>query len=382
MNMKNSERVLNILKNPERLLSNILISNNFVNMGIVVISTFITLQIFSFTSEPFLGFILQVAIVAAMILLIGEIIPKLYASHYALRFTLLMSYPLMVIGKILYPFSTLLLKSTSFINKKLTLKKTGISMDELSQVVDMTTGVMTEDKKILKSIVKFSNIEVNDVMRPRLDVVAADIESDFSLLLQIINESGYSRIPVYSQSFDNLNGILYVKDLLPFLDRPDQFKWQELLRPCYYVPQTKKVNALLEEFLEKKIHMAIVVDEYGGTEGIVTLEDVLEEIVGEISDESDEIESFYTKLDDNNYIFDAKVLLKDFFEIIQVQENIFDHIRGDADTLAGLILEVRGEIPPLNDIITIKNLTFTITSADTRRIKKVKVNINKSINND
>jgi gliding motility-associated protein GldE len=376
MNTKSSGRVLKILRNPERFLANILIGNNFVNVSIVIVSTFVSLRTFDFSTEPVLGFLIQVVVVTALILLVGEIIPKIYANHNAVKVSLRMSYPITVIGNILYPFSSLLLKSSSFINKKLTLKKIGISMDDLSEVVDMTTGVVTEDKKILKSIVKFSNIEVSDVMRPRLDVVAVEIGTSFPRLVQVINESGYSRIPVFTQSFDNLNGILYVKDLLPFLDKPEDFRWQELLRSCYYVPQTKKINALLQEFLRKKIHMAVVVDEYGGTEGIVTLEDVLEEIVGDITDESDEIESHFTRLDENNYLFNAKVLLNDFYKIVQAPEDIFDNMRGDADTIAGLILEVRGEIPHPNDIIIIKNFTFTITSADARKIKKVKVSIN------
>lgn len=252
-------------------------------------------------------------------------------------------------------------------------------MIDLSEALDLTTGVITEEKKILKSIVKFSNIEVNEIMKPRMDVVAVDIVTDHHKLIGIINDCGYSRIPVFSETFDNIRGILYVKDLLPHLEESEDFNWQSLVRPTYYVPGGKKINVLLQEFREKKIHMAIVVDEYGGTEGIVTLEDILEEIVGEITDESDEIENFYTRLDEVTYIFDAKTLLNDFFKIMMMQEDIFEKVRGDADTLAGLILEVKGDLPKVNDIIKIDPFTFTITSVDSRRIKKVKVVLDKPI---
>jgi putative hemolysin len=211
-----------------------------------------------------------------------------------------------------------------------------------------------------------------------MDVVAADTATRFTELIQIINDSGYSRIPVFSETFDNIKGILYVKDLLPFLGEKENFKWQELIRPGYYVPETKKIKDLLQEFLDKKIHMAVVVDEYGGTEGIVTLEDVLEEIVGEITDESDEVESYYSRIDDNNYIFDGKILLNDFFKIVKISEELFEPIRGEADTLAGLILEIKGEIPPVNETIMLKNFSFTMLSVDDRRIKKIKFTIDKN----
>jgi putative hemolysin len=224
--------------------------------------------------------------------------------------------------------------------------------------------------------VKFSNIEVDEIMRPRMDVISVDIETASDRLIEIINESGYSRIPVYSETFDNIQGILYVKDLLPHL-KTEKFKWQTLIRPSYFVPGGKKINVLLQEFREKKIHMAIVVDEYGGTEGIVTLEDILEEIVGEITDESDEIETHYTKIDDRNYIFNGKVLLNDFYKSLNIPEDIFEKIRGEADTLAGLVLELIGDIPSQNDILSVDPFTFTIVSVDNRRIKKIKVTIDK-----
>lgn len=379
MHTNASHRVLKLLARPERLLATILISNNFINIGIVIISTFLTAEIFDFSENPVWAFVIQVVVVTFLILLIGEIIPKLYANHRAMRFSLFISYPLLIIDKLFAPLSNFLIVSTSLVNKKLASKKSNISMVDLSDALDMTTGVVTEEKKILKSIVRFSNIEVDEIMRPRMDVVAVDINTELSRLTEIVNESGYSRIPVYSETFDNVKGILYVKDLLPHLEKSDSFGWQSLIRPSYYVPGGKKINILLQEFREKKIHLAIVVDEYGGTEGIVTLEDILEEIVGEITDESDEVESFYTRIDDRNYVFDGKVLLNDFYKSLGIQEDIFEKVKGDADTLAGLLLEVLGDIPAVNEKFTIDPFTFTINSVDNRRIKKIKVTLDKPL---
>ncbi len=380
MHTNASKRVLRLLADPERLLATILISNNFINIAIVIISTFITTEIFDFTESPvWAAFFIQIVVVTFLILLIGEIIPKLYANHLALRFSLFISYPILIAEKLFLPLSRFLILSTSLVNKKLSSKRPNISMIDLSDALDLTTGVITEEKKILKSIVRFSNIEVNEIMRPRMDVVAVDINTEPDRLTEIINESGYSRIPVYSETFDNVKGILYVKDLLPHLEKGENFNWQSLIRPSYYVPGGKKINILLQEFREKKIHLAIVVDEYGGTEGIVTLEDILEEIVGEITDESDEIESYYTKLDDRNYVFDGKILLNDFYRALGIQEDIFEKIKGDADTLAGLLLEVIGDIPAVNEKFTIDPFTFTINAVDNRRIKKIKVTLDKPL---
>jgi magnesium and cobalt exporter, CNNM family len=377
MHTNASHHVLNLLDAPERLLATILIFNNFINVGIVILSTFLTTSLMNFQEEPLLAFLIQVIIVTFLILLFGEIIPKLYANYNSLKFALKLSYPIFILDKLFTPFSSFLLKSTSFVNKRIASQKPNISMVDLSDALDLTSGVVTEEKKILKSIVKFSNIEVDEIMRPRMDVISVDIEAEADHLIEIINESGFSRIPVYSETFDNIQGILYVKDLLPHLEKTENFKWQSLVRPCYFVPGGKKINVLLQEFREKKIHMAIVVDEYGGTEGIVTLEDILEEIVGEITDESDEIETHYTKIDDRNYLFNGKVLLNDFYKSLNVPEDIFVKIKGEADTLAGLVLELIGDIPAQNDILSVDPFTFTIVSVDNRRIKKIKVTIDK-----
>lgn len=268
-----------------------------------------------------------------------------------------------------------MINTTSFFNKKVLSSRSNISMVDLSDALDLTTGVVTEEKKILKSIVRFSQTEVNEIMRPRTDVIAIDVETEVPRLIETINTSGYSRIPVYSETLDNIKGILYVKDIIPYINSANDFNWQSMMRPPYYVPGAKKINVLLQEFREKKNHLAIVVDEYGGTEGIITLEDILEEIVGDITDESDEVESYFTKIDDRNYIFDGKVLLNDFYKAFNVDEVAFERLRGDADTLAGLLLELIGDIPEADNKVNIEGFTFTIAAVDNRRIKKIKVTI-------
>ncbi|MCD6598506.1 MAG: gliding motility-associated protein GldE, partial [Bacteroidales bacterium] len=271
------------------------------------------------------------------------------------------------------PLIHLLISSTSFVNKRLARKKTVISMNELSDALDLSSTDDIEDEHILKGIVKFGNIDVQEIMKSRMDVFAIDVETPFSMLLKNFLESGYSRIPIYANSFDTIKGILYIKDLLPHLNKDETFKWQTLVRPPYYVPESKKINDLLAEFQEKKIHLAIVIDEYGGTSGIVTLEDILEEIVGEIKDESDEDEIFHTQLNKTTFIFEGKTLLNDFYKIIEEPANIFDDIKGEADTLAGLILEMKGEIPAKDEVFTYNEFTFKVEAVDNRRIKKIRV---------
>lgn len=370
--------ILKLLNTPERLLATILIANNFVNVGIIILSTFVTISFVDFSYSPAIRFILQVIIITFLILLFGEIIPKIYATQYAMRFASFMAYPLFFLEKVFRPISSFLIYSTKIVNKKFSQAKQNISIDDLSQALDLTSDEIKEDKKILKGIVKFGNINVKEIMKSRVDIVAIDVKTtrDFSEFLSVIIESGYSRIPVYFETFDNIKGILYIKDLLPYINKDDTFRWQSLIRAPYFVPETKKINDLLEEFQSKKIHLAIVIDEYGGTSGIVTLEDILEEIVGEINDEFDDKQVKYSKLDDKNYIFEGKTLLNDFYKIIQSDDNIFDDIKGDSDTLAGLILEIKGEIPKIYEKITYKNFIFKIESVDKRRIRRIKVTIN------
>ncbi len=370
--------ILKLLNTPERLLATILIANNFVNVGIIILSTFVTISFVDFSYSPAIRFVLQVIIITFLILLFGEIIPKIYATQYAMRFASFMAYPLFFLEKIFRPISFFLIYSTKIVNKKFSQAKQNISIDDLSQALDLTSDEIKEDKKILKGIVKFGNTNVKEIMKSRVDIVAIDIKTtpNLSGLLPVIIESGYSRIPVYSENFDNIKGILYIKDLLSHIHKDDSFRWESLIRAPYFVPETKKINDLLEEFQSKKIHMAVVIDEYGGTSGIVTLEDILEEIVGEINDEFDDKQVKYSKLDDKNYIFEGKTLLNDFYKIIQSDDNIFDDIKGDSDTLAGLILEIKGEIPKIYENIISKNFVFKIESVDKRRIRRIRITIN------
>ncbi len=370
-----SQMVINHLKSPERLLATILIANNFVNVGIVVLSTYITNSIIGYEANPLVVFLIQVVAVTALILFISEIFPKIYANRFSVQFARLTAPGLAVFMRIFWPISSFLIYSTSIVNKRLVKHSGDISIDDLSDAIELTETDLSEEKNILKGIVKFGNISVSDIMRSRVDTVAVDIKTRLSALLKVINESGFSRIPIYEENFDNIKGVLYIKDLLPHINKPSSFKWQSLIRPAYFVPESKKINDLLKEFQTNHIHLAIVVDEYGGTSGIVTLEDVLEEIVGDITDESDYEELSYEKIDDHNYIFEGKVLLNDFYKVLDIDDAYVENIRGDADTLAGLILELRGEIPQKDDKISYRDLIFTIIAVDKRRIKKIKVTI-------
>lgn len=376
-----SQMVLNQLDAPERLLATILIANNFVNVGIVILSTYITNSLFGFQTNPLLVFLIQVVAVTALILFISEIFPKIYAIRFSVQFARLTAPALVVFSKLLWPISSFLIYSTSIVNKRLIKHRRDLSIDDLSDALELAKTDLSDEKNILKGIVKFGNIDVCDIMRSRVDTVAVDIKTRYSALLRIINESGFSRIPVYEGNFDHIKGILYVKDLLPYLDNSSSFKWQSLIRPTYYVPESKKINDLLKEFQSNHIHMAVVVDEYGGTSGIITLEDILEEIVGDITDESDYEQPSYEKIDDLNYVFEGKILLNDFYKILGIEDTYFETIQGDADTLAGLILELRGEIPQKDVKIAFRDLIFTIIAVDKRRIKKIKVTIRPNAKN-
>lgn len=367
------------LESPEQLLATILVANNFVNVGIVILLSFTIDSLIDFSNNPVIGFVFQVIIISFIILIICEIIPKVYATKHALKFARFISLPLYYLIKILKPVNSILIFSTTFINKRIHSYNQHISVDELSQALELTSQLeLKEDQEILKGIVKFGNKSVVEIMRSRVDVVSADIKDSYAKIMNLITETGFSRIPVYSETFDNIKGILYIKDILPHIHKGATFRWQSIIRPPFYVPETKKIDDLLEDFQKNKVHMAIVVDEYGGTSGIVTLEDVLEEIVGEITDEFDEDEKFYTKISENKYLFDGKTLLNDFYKVIGSDEDLFDDVKGEADTLAGLILELKGEIPAKNDIIYCKNFIFSIESVDNRRIKQMKVEIKKT----
>ncbi len=373
---KNSRMVLGLIEKPERLLGTILITNNFINVGIVIVSSYIMNQLIDFGTSKTLQFLVQVMVVTFILLLFGEILPKLYANLYASRFSLFMAYPLKFFEKLFYPISSLLIQSTSLVNKRLARRKQNISMDELSEALELTLKDISEEKNILEGIIKFGNIDVREIMKARIDVVSADIKTNLDELIKIAIESGYSRIPIYVKTFDNVKGILYIKDLLPHTHKSNNFKWQSLVRHPYYVPENKKIDDLLNEFQTKKIHMAIVVDEYGGTSGIITLEDIIEEIVGEITDESDEDEVFFDKISENEYLFDGKILLNDLYKVLETEDDIFESVRGDADTLAGLILELKGDFPYKGEKTSFRNFEFIIEAVDKRRIKQIRLMIN------
>jgi putative hemolysin len=365
--------VLNLLDKPERLLANILITNNFINVGIVIIASFVTGTIFNFTHSPLLGFVTKVVVITFLLLLFGEIMPKVYANRFAPQFARRMAVPLVILDKLFQPLIFILVRSTGLVNRRLAKKGQNISMDDLSEALDLTTDMVENEKEMLEGIVRFSNLEVSEIMKPRTDVVAVDIETDLDTLTRVIINSGFSRIPVYEETSDHLKGILYVKDLLPHINQRNKFNWQKLIREPFFVPETKKINDLLKEFQEKKIHLAIVVDEYGGTEGIVTMEDILEEVVGEITDESDEEEEFYRRIDAFTYAFDGKTLLNDFYKVTELDDELFDEVKGDAETVAGLLLELKGGFPRIDDVMICRGIEFTVLAMDKRRIKEVKV---------
>ena len=370
----------NLMKAPEKILATLLIAVNFSNIGVVILSAFVINSLFDFSLQPLLGFFINAILVTFIILLLAEILPKVYATSNTKKFAEKSAIYILVAEKIFYPLALLLIQTTKLIDKRLAKKKQNISLDDLSHALELTYNEQTDEKEILEGIVSYGNKDVKEIMRPRLDVVTVDSSVEFNKLIEIIVNSGYSRIPVYEESFDNIKGILYIKDLLPHINKKEKFNWLQLIRKPYFVPETKMINDLLQEFQQKKIHLAVVIDEYGGTSGIITLEDIIEEIVGEINDEYTQDESNYIKLDDNNFVFEGKILLNDFCKIIHCNDDEFNEVKGNADTLAGLILEMTGEIPQKNEKLVFKNYSFLITAVDARRIKKVKLSIKKSPN--
>ena len=375
---KLSKTALKLYKHPEKLLTTILVTNNTLKIASMLFAVFLCPKIFDISAEPVLGFIIIAVITILLLLFLGEVMPKAYVSGRHISIARLMAYPLTIFEKILQPVTFLLISSASFIRKRTELRRPEGSLDNLSGTFVLTTDNITEDEKILKGIVNFGSINVSAIMCSRTDVTAIDIKTGFDKIVPVIISSGFSRIPVYSGSFDSVKGILYAKDVLPYTNNPASFKWQALLRPPYFVPETKKINDLLKEFQTKKIHMAVVIDEYGGTSGIVTLEDILEEIVGEITDEGDEDQLLFRKPDDKTFIFEARILLNDFYRIVNLNEDTFKDVRGESETLGGLILELTGEIPQKDQVIKHGDILFRIESADKRKIKEIRVEINKN----
>ncbi|MDA3879603.1 MAG: gliding motility-associated protein GldE [Prolixibacteraceae bacterium] len=374
---KNHHILRDLLSIPENLLATILVSNNFINIGIVILSTYLVHNIVDFSSTLIWGFVIEIVAITSILLLFGEILPKIYANYASLKFAETMARPLLLSSKIFKPIIIILTSSTAFVNKRMAKKSKNPSIDELSEALRLTSDEdLSDDKEILEGIIKFGSTSVDQIMTPRIDVEAVDISSSFDKILSLINNSGYSRMPVYTDTFDNIEGVLYIKDLLPHIEQNSAFNWHPLIRPPYYVPENKKIDDLLEEFQKAKVHMAIVVDEYGGTSGIVTLEDVLEEIVGDIVDEFDDDDRLFAKVNDNTYIFDGKIQLNDFFRACMLDDHFFDNAKGEADTLAGLLLEMKGDFPVINEKLSYKNIDFIVEAVNKRRIKKIKVVFN------
>ena len=371
---KTDKNILKLLQSPQRLLATILIGNNFVNVAVILLLTHVTTSILNFDDVPFLGFIFQAIFITFILLLFGEIMPKVYATQYAKKSALKAVPVITALGKMVGPLVSVLVNSTSVVNRRLARHtRSNISMDELSHALELTSNSKDEDTEILEGIIKFGNIQVIDIMTSRLDMIVVDIKTNYKQLLDIIIKSGYSRIPVYGENRDNIKGLLYSKDLLPHLDKPANFRWQTLVRQAYFVPETKMIDDLLNEFQSNKVHLALVVDEYGGISGLITLEDILEEIVGDISDEYDTEEQLFTKIDNHTFIFEAKILLNDFFKIAEIEEDDFVKVTDEVETLAGLILEIKGDIPAKNERIGYGRYVFEIVAVDNRRIKKVKL---------
>jgi gliding motility-associated protein GldE len=369
---KSAKSAVSLYNNPERLLSTILVIGNIINVSFLFIGALLSFRLFG-TGENLTAFFISMVLITLCLLLFGEVMPKIYATKNYMTVALSMAVILSTLQKIFYPLSAFVLFSSSFLKKK----KSAIAWESEPFGSENGSDSLYEDEKILKGIASFGNTNVSAIMCPRIDVTAIDIRSGFDRIIPVIINSGFSRIPVYSGSFDTVKGILYSKDVLPYANYPSTFKWQALLRPSYFVPETKKINDLLKEFQLRKIHMAIVIDEYGGTSGIVTLEDILEEIVGDITDESDEDETLYRRLDDNSFVFDGKILLHDFCRVMGVEENIFEEVRGESETLAGLMLELTGEIPLKDQRIDYNEFSFRIESVDKRRIKEIYVELKK-----
>lgn len=373
---KDKDRVLlHMLDEPKLLLATILIANNFINVSIVMLSAIFSSQIVHFGDAKILQFVFETIIITALILFFGEILPKVFAQQHRLAFSRFVCYPISTATKVLKPFSKLLMNSTNIVNSKLSKHQKTMSQDDIQQALDLTSGAMADEKDMLEGIVKFMDLEVCDIMTPRVDVVSVAYNSSFADVLHTVVDSGYSRIPVFGETPDDVKGIVYIKDILRDLGKSGDSDWHPNIRKSFFVPENKKVNDLLTEFQSTKTHMAIIVDEYGCMQGIVTLEDIIEEIVGDISDEQDDEEEQkdWYRQPDGSYIFEAKISLNDMCKVLDIDSGVFNKMRGDAETLAGLLLEKTGVIPKKKDLIDIGKYRFEILSADLRKINKVKL---------
>ncbi|WP_264552408.1 gliding motility-associated protein GldE [Flavobacterium sp. N2038] len=375
-NLSKGKIISNLLDKPKKLLATLLVANNFLNIGVVILFSFIGRNIFSDVDSPVLKFILEVILVTFLILLFAEVLPKVYASRNNIKFAKRVAYPIAFLDKLLSPISLPMRSVTLYLHNKLGKQKNSFSINQLSQALELTDseGTSTEEQKILEGIVSFGNTDTKQVMSPRIDIFALEISEPFSAICPKIIEKGFSRIPVYRDNIDQIEGVLFVKDLLPHIDK-EEFEWPSLMRKAFFVPENKKLDNLLKDFQGLKSHLAIVVDEYGGTSGLVSLEDVIEEIVGDISDEFDDENLNFSQIDEKNFLFEGKINLKDFYRIIDVDEDIFEAHKGEAETLAGFILEILGNFPKKDQKIAFQNCIFTIETVDKKRIKQIKVTI-------
>src|SRR5574343_357950 len=368
-NPAKSQLVSQLLQKPKKLLATLLLANNFVNIGIVIIFSFVSDSLFAGIVSPVVKFVVEVVLVTFLILLFGEVLPKVYASRNIIKFSAGIARPLWILDQLLSPLSLPMRSVTVYLHKKLGRQKTNISVDQLSQALEMTSAddTTSEEQKILEGIVSFGNTDTKQVMSPRIDIFALEIEESFAEIYPKIVDKGYSRIPVFRENIDHIEGVLFVKDLIPHIHKKE-FDWNSLLREPFFVPENKKLDDLLKDFQSMKSHLAIVVDEYGGTSGLVSLEDVIEEIVGDISDEYDDALVNFSKIDDKNYIFEGKINLKDFYRIVNVDEEAFEDQKGEAETLAGFILELLGNFPKKGQKVHFSTVTFTIEVVDKKRI--------------
>lgn len=375
-NPAKSQLVSQLLQKPKKLLATLLLANNFVNIGIVIIFSFVSDSLFAGIVSPVVKFVVEVVLVTFLILLFGEVLPKVYASRNNIKFSAGIARPLWFLDQLLSPLSLPMRAVTVYLHKKLGRQKTNISVDQLSQALEMTSSddTTSEEQKILEGIVSFGNTDTKQVMSPRIDIFALEIEESFAEIYPKIVDKGYSRIPVFRENIDHIEGVLFVKDLIPHIHKKE-FDWNSLLREPFFVPENKKLDDLLKDFQSMKSHLAIVVDEYGGTSGLVSLEDVIEEIVGDISDEFDDENISYSQIDDKNFLFEGKINLKDFYRIVNVDEETFEDQKGEAETLAGFILELLGNFPKKGQKVHFSTVTFTIEVVDKKRIKQLKVTL-------
>lgn len=371
---RSDKRIMALREDSERLLANILISNNLVNIAIITLLDFVFMKVLDFGGSDVLQFILMTVVLTFLLLLFGEVIPKIYSSQHTLAFCRFAAPTLCSISKVLRPLSNLLIRSKVVTRRFVHSDTQSLTVDDLEKAMELTDQKdIAQESSMLEGIIRFGGEMAREIMTSRVDIVALNINTPFPEVLKCIVENNYSRIPVYQGTQDNIKGVLYIKDLLPHLGKPTSFRWQSLIRPPYFVPETKMIDDLLRDFQSNKVHMAIVVDEFGGTSGLVTMEDIIEEIVGEINDEYDDEEKPYQRLNQNTYMFEAKVLLADFMKILDLDDDYFEEVEGEADTLAGLLLEIKGEFPQLHERITYKDFSFEVMEMDERRIVKVKV---------